>query len=469
MIRPFLLSLLLVAPAVAGAQQGNVPRIESSDCIYQADSLHKTHCGFLIVPENRDQPERRTIRLPFIYVESDNPAKSADPVLYTGGGPGVSSLHPVTSIARRSLLRNRDYIAFEQRGTHFAQPNLECDGEGTAIQDAYLEHRPTDDAVLSAARQCREKLIKEGIDLSAYNTDESTADIEDLRRLLHIDSLNLMGISYSGGLMMAVLEKYPQHIRSLILDSPLPEFVNIDEQELANFNEALTSVLDSNDSTLLDRFHSYFSSLGGKVFTINYQLKDGKTVILNYGRSELLSIIHDKVEDYDGIKALPQIISDIIDGRQEPYVKAYFDGVFSGSGSISGIRLSVYCSDKMAFEDPAIIKQQETVMPWLAGFHVNDVYGAVCDAWRVKPINAATKKPYYSNVPALLGAGGLDDACRPLYNDLIQHYFPNSHRLLFTKRVHGPLLNSFEGDVYIGEFLNKPLEHVEGQKDIEAY
>jgi hypothetical protein len=182
-----------------------------------------------------------------------------------------------------------------------------------------------------------------------------------------------------------------------------------------------------------------------------------------------LSILHDKVEDYDGIKELPQIISDMIDGRQESYVKAYFDGVFSGSGSISGMRLSVNCSDKMAFEDPAIIKQQETVMPWLAGFHVNDVYGAVCDAWRVKPIDAATKKPYYSNVPVLLGAGALDDACRPLYNDLIHHYFPNSQRLLFTKRVHGPLLNSLEGDLYIAEFLDKPREHLQGKQDIEAY
>ena len=353
--------------------------------------------------------------------------------------------------------------------THLAQPSLECEGEGNASQEAYLDHRPIDDAVLEAVRQCREKLVRQGIDLSAYNTDESAADVEDLRRLLKIDSLNLMGISYSGGLMMAVLQKYPQHIRSLVLDSPLPEFVNIDEQELANFNEALTAVLDSSDSSLLARFHSYFGSLGGKVFTISYRLKDGRTVIVNYGRSELLSIIHDKVEDYDGIKELPQIISDMIEGRQEPHVKAYFDGVFLGSGSISGMRLSVYCSDKIAFEDPAIVKQQESVMPWLAGFHVNDVYGAVCDAWRVKPINAATKKPYYSNVPVLLGAGGLDDACRPLYNDLINHYFLNSQRLLFTKRVHGPLLNSFEGDVYIGEFLNKPREHLKGQQDIEAY
>jgi hypothetical protein len=69
----------------------------------------------------------------------------------------------------------------------------------------------------------------------------------------------------------------------------------------------------------------------------------------------------------------------------------------------------------------------------------------------------------------LLGAGGLDDACSPLYNDLIHHYFQNSQRLLFTKRLHGPLLNSFEGDVYIGRFLDEPLERLEGQQDIEAH
>src|SRR5260370_179441 len=272
------------------------------------------------------------IKLPFIIVESNNPAKHQDPVLYTGGGPGVSSLHPVTSIARRSLLRDRDYIAFEQRGKDYALPNVECDGLGQAVQQAYLGHRPLEEVVPEVVRQCRDNLAGQGIDLSAYNTDQSAADIEDLRRLLQIDSLNLMGISYSGGLMMAVLHKYPQHIRSLILDSPLPEFINIDEQELANFNDVLTEVLDKADASLTVRFRSYLSGIGGKVFTLGYSLKDGRTVVLNYGRNELLGVIHEKLEDYEGIKQLPQVISDLIGGRQEPYLKAYFDGVFSGNG-----------------------------------------------------------------------------------------------------------------------------------------
>ena len=133
------------------------------------------------------------------------------------------------------------------------------------------------------------------------------------------------------------------------------------------------------------------------------------------------------------------------------------------------MRISVYCSDKMAYEDPDLIAQQEKVMPWLAGFHVNDVFGAVCREWPVKPIHPATKKPYYSAVPVLLGAGGLDDACRPLYNDMIHHYFLNSQRLLFTKRMHGPLLNSEEGDVYIHEFLSAPDNRLASRPDIEAY
>jgi len=459
MIRCIVSLLWMMAVGIAQAQQtGSVPRIEPCDCAFKADTGFKTQCGYLVVPENRKKPYGKQIKLPFIKVESNNPNKHSDPVLYTGGGPGVSSLHPVTVIARRSETRDRDYIAFEQRGTHYAKPCLDCDSVGFAVQQAYIQHQPVDQAVTNAIKKCRAKLIANGIDLSAYNTDESAADIEDLRVALHIDSINLLGISYSGGLLMTVLKRYPEHIRSLILDSPLPEFINIDEQELANFNEALTAVLDSADSELTVRFRQYFTGLNDKTWMIAYPLKDGRQVNLQYGRAELLSIIHDKLENYEGISQLPMIVKDMIGGRQEGYVRTYFDGVFNSNSGVSGMRLSVYCSDKMAYSDPSIIQEQYSTMPWMSGFHVNDVYGPLCDCWAVKPIDSKTKLPFYSNVPVLLGAGGLDDACRPLYNDIIHHYFPNSQRVIFPKRLHGPLLNSQYGDDLIGQFLAQPWQ-----------
>jgi pimeloyl-ACP methyl ester carboxylesterase len=469
-IKSFFISLILLQFTVTSFAQRKAyePKIEPCACAFKADMAYQTKCAYLVVPENRHKPNGKTIKLPFIIVESNNPGKKKDPVLFSAGGPGLSTLHYVSSIGRRSLLKNRDYIAFEQRGTDYAIPNLNIAGIGLAIQNGYRQHLSTDSIALQAIKRGREKLIEQGIDLSAYNTDESAADIEDLRSALRIDSVNLMGISYSGGLMMTVLKRYPKHIRSLILDSPLPEFVHIDEQELINFNEVIDQVISP---ALKARFHQYFTAINGRHFTVDYREK-GKVRIekLNYSNKELLAILHGYLEDYDRIKEVPKYLKDIISGDHEDYIKTYFDDVFNSNGGASGMRFSVYCSDKLAFANPAIIKQQDKIAPWLAGFHVNDVYPAISRIWQVKRINPSTKEPFYSNVPALLGAGGMDDSCRPVYNDMIFHYLPNSQRVLFSQRQHGPLLNSKEGDEFISAFLDHPFQKITSdEKNIIIY
>src|SRR5882672_9667723 len=91
-------------------KQSYTPKIEPCGCVFKADSSLKTRCAYLIVPENRNKPTGKTIKLPFIYVESNNPNKKKDPVLYTGGGPGSSSLGIVRNVQRRTLIKDRDFI-----------------------------------------------------------------------------------------------------------------------------------------------------------------------------------------------------------------------------------------------------------------------------------------------------------------------------------------------------------------------
>jgi pimeloyl-ACP methyl ester carboxylesterase len=482
MAKGFILTLLSAAIALATTAQikDYTPKIESCECAFKADTSLKTTCGYLIVPENRHKPTGKPIKLPFIYVVSNNPNKKKDPVLYTTGGPGGSSLGSVRNAHRRSFMKDRDFIAFEQRGTHFALPCLQCDEINVAIKQAYRNNLPKDSMVIEGEKKCRKRLIAQGIDLSAYNTVESAADIEDLRVALKIDSLNLMGISYSGGLLTTVLHNYPAGIRSLILDSPLPEFINIDEDELANFNEALNTIFnkcatDSTDKELYgnmqERFRQYFSSIGGKIFTIPY-VEKGKTDTLqiNYTRNELLDIIENSIFNFSIIKDVPRIVNDFISGNQQPYIKSYMDGVFESNGATSGMRLSVYCSDKMFYSRGNIIAQQYGTHPYMAGYHINDVYSALCRCWQVPPIAPATKQPFYSNVPVLLAAGDTDPACRPMYNDMLHHYMPNSQRLLFIGKSHGPMLNTRDGDTFIGQFLENPYKQVlSDKKDIVVY
>lgn len=121
------------------------------------------------------------------------------------------------------------------------------------------------------------------------------------------------------------------------------------------------------------------------------------------------------------------------------------------------MRLSVYCSDKMAYADQNIANQQYKIYPYMSGYKANDVSNEMCKCWNVPAIKSEHKKPFYSNVPMLLGAGFFDPACRPVYNDVLHHYFPQSQRLLFMEKAHGVLL-SLKGNPLMADFLNNPLK-----------
>jgi len=452
------------------------PKIEPCDCIFKNDSL-KTRCAYLIVPENRNKPAGKIIKLPFIVVESNNPNKLKDPVLYTSGGPGASSLRGVRFMNYRRFSKNRDYIAFEQRGTTYAQPCLSCDGISEAVREAYRKNQPVDSALAKEAARCRKKLINDGIDLSAYNTIENAADIEDLRRALNIDSLNLMGISYSGGLTLTVLRNYPQHIRSVILDSALPGFINYEEDAMFSINASFNKVFGNcmRDSTnnplyanLQQRFQQYFNSIGNKEFSIKYLEKgSADSITIKYHRSELIDFLMNNLQDNGQLKNVPYLITQVITGKQQAYMKRYFDDIFNaGKSNTLGMRYSMYCSEQIQYADQHLIDKQNDIFPYLAGYRFNNVDHPLCNCWNVKAVSPVAKTPVYSNVPALLSTGDTDPYCPAFYNDVIHHYMPNSQRVLFTDKTHGPALNTREGDVLIAEFLDHPYQpvKVDGKK-----
>ncbi|HEX2846134.1 MAG TPA: alpha/beta fold hydrolase [Chitinophagaceae bacterium] len=469
----------LLQIAYSQNKQGYVPRIEACDCPVKVDSNYSNQCGYLIVPENRKKANGKTIKLPFIIAKSNNPDKRKDPLLFTAGGPGGSSLDWITGVGKRGIIDNRDCIAFEQRGTHYAIPDLWSNELSDAIRDSYRNNLSKDSMVLEGVKRYKKALVKKGIDLAGYNTDETVSDIHDLLSVLQIDSVNLFGGSYSGGLMLAVLQKDPSRIRSLILDSPLPTFIPIDEDEPANFNEALQVLFDhcDKDSTnkelygnLKEKFRQYFSSIENKTFYFPYKEKDATTALnIQYTRSDLLNIVVNAFYDQSHIKDIPYLITQLIGGNHELYIKGMMDQVLHRNIGPSGMRISVYCADQTAYHDEAILKQLYGPYPFMKGYHINDVYREMCDCWQVPPINAQTKKPFYSDKPVLLADGEMDPACRPLYIDMIRHYMPNSQRLLFINRSH-MVLGGPVGNAIMKKFLDDPFEKIRrDEKNIIAY
>lgn len=465
--------------AYAQKKQAYVPKIEPCDCPVKVDSNYNNQCGYLIVPENRKKANGKTVKLPFIIVKSNNPNKRKDPLLFTAGGPGGSSLGWITGVGKHNIINDRDCIAFEQRGTRYAIPNLWSTELSDAISESYRKNLSKDSMILEGVKRYKKALLKKGIDLAGYNTDETVSDIHDLLSVLQIDSVNLFGGSYSGGLMLAVLQRDSSRIRSLILDSPLPTFTPIDEDEPANFNEALSILFDhcEKDSTdkelygnLKEKFQQYFNSIENKIFYYPYTEK-GSTTILNvqYTRSDLLNIIVNAFYNQPRIKDIPYLITQLMQGNHQPYMEGVIDHILNRNNGPSGMRISVYCADQAAYHDEVILHQLYGPYPYMKGYHINDVYKEMCDCWQVPPIDPKTRQPFYSTKPVLLADGEMDPACRPIYIDMIHHYMPNSHRLLYINRSH-MVLGGPVGIAIMKSFLDNPFKKIEpGQKDIIAY
>ena len=204
----------------AAARQVN---FEATTCPFPAPEQAEIDCGYLTVPESRLDPSGSQISLAvaIVYSSSSNPLP--DPVVYLEGGPGGSPLSDIESWLASPILAQRNLILFDQRGTGYSDPFLGCPAPEDEQADA-----------IDAAQYCKDELDAAGINLSAYNSAESAADINDLRLALGIQSWNVYGISYGTRLGLTLLRNYPDGIRSVVLDSVNPPEVNVYEDQTPN-------------------------------------------------------------------------------------------------------------------------------------------------------------------------------------------------------------------------------------------
>ncbi|MES2795511.1 MAG: alpha/beta fold hydrolase [Bacteroidota bacterium] len=425
-------------------------------------------CGNLIVPENRQKQKGNQVKIPFVFVRKPNQDSTQNIILNTTGGPGYATITIGDSVRFNSeRLAFGGFLFFDQRGTKNAKPCLDCEGIDEAIKISYRKNQSKDSLVGLAATKCRKKFEQMGIDLSAYNTIESAADINDLRKVLGIQSLTLFGLSYSGGLMLTVAQNHPEGVKSLMLLSPLPSFVNYEEHALFNHNEAINKIFEGIEADSIQNklypnlrkgFRDYFTAISDKKFTINYWEKgSADSIKIVYSKNELLDAIFDRMNN-NGITLVPAIIHDLIIGKHENHIKNVLDSKFSNNDGLSyGMRLSVYCTEQIAYSNIQLVKKQDEVLPWLAGYPFNNVNHYLCECWKVKPLPKSIKSANYLKIPAIISGGEFDPWTPPFYNTLIKRTMPNAQILMIKNRAHiagfGPA-----GTTFLTDFMTNPYQ-----------
>ena len=187
--------------------------------------LSHAQCGRLTVPEDRVHPNGRTISLSVAIMPAVSAPVRSDPIVWLAGGPGDDAITEIPMALAGRLDANRKVIFMSQRGTYTAHPKLTCDVVDRWAADTLnmpYDAAATGSAYAVATRKCRRELATQTPDLGAYNTLESSDDLEALRLALHVKKWNVYGISYGTDLSLTYMRMHPDGIRSVGIDGVFP-------------------------------------------------------------------------------------------------------------------------------------------------------------------------------------------------------------------------------------------------------
>ncbi len=266
--------------------------------------------GFFEVTENRQKKNSRQIKLHYVRFPSTN-EHPGPPIVYLAGGPGGSGI--ATAKYRRfelfkALRKVADVIALDQRGTGQSDDLPRCDSK---------QHLPTDQAINDAQyielnRQALQDCLvfwqQQKVDLTAYNTQESVADLMDLKDHLGAEKISLWGISYGSHLALAAMKTHSQHLHKVIIASAegLAQTIKLPARTDAYF-QRLQAAFDAGSDRHVDikaLIHRVHQKLDQSPLELSWQNEAGKTVKYFLQKRDMQQMASAMISDPDNAKRL---------------------------------------------------------------------------------------------------------------------------------------------------------------------
>src|SRR5262249_5775381 len=132
------------------------------------------------------------------------------------------------------LLRHRNLLLLDQRGTGGSHA-LACKKNPTDFDTAAMTEIDLD-KVRALTRECLDEVAKNA-DPAQYTTTAALRDLEAVRAAIGAPEFDLVGISYGTRVAQEYLAHYPHAIRSVVLDSAVPNDAVLGEDFAINLDD----------------------------------------------------------------------------------------------------------------------------------------------------------------------------------------------------------------------------------------
>jgi pimeloyl-ACP methyl ester carboxylesterase len=437
MLAPCTLSAIALGFAIAGCDDSRsvaAAKFESGPCpsrVASTPAFANAKCGELIVPENRQKRNGKTISISVATIPSVTQPTQHEPLFYITGGPGGDAMGDVEFLVP-ALNQDRDLIVLAQRGTLDAMPALLCpeiDKFNISAVGLIYDAPATGKLHVAATQACRDRLVSEGVDLAAYNTTENIADFLDLRKVLGVSKWSLFGTSYGTYVALTLMRQNPDGVVSVTIDSVLPPsqaslgwtWGNVAEAFKNLFNAcAAQPACAAKYGDVESKFTGQVQKLEATPITVTSKYSPGGPpvkVVLDGG-----AVVNWLVAGGAAtFKAAPSAIQELVDGNPVQIASARAAQANPAIPSIQGYGLTngVFCSELIPFEPQSQILAKGLIafptyppsvlsQPPQIPFQSED-----CTAWNVPAANASIRDVTTSNIPTLVLAGSFDAKTAP--------------------------------------------------------
>jgi len=446
-LRIVTLALLCVAASSAEARESgrSVGALDFEPCTLSATGMPASiaaHCGTLAVPEDRERPAGRSINLAIALVPSTAKQPQSDPVFMLAGGPGQSAREsfPAAAGAFRELLRDRNVLLVDQRGTGGSNP-LACHGpaDDPAVGDAGTNTA----AARKFAVQCLQAL---DADPRFYTTSDAVLDLEAVREAVGAEQVNLIGISYGTRVALEYLRRHPARVRSVVLDGVVPPELALGSEHARNLEGSLDAQFErcAADPVCAERFGAPREAL-----TKLLEALDGQPQSVRY-RDPLTHEWQDGTLTRDAVAGvvrlfayvpqlsamLPQSLAEAAAGRPDVLMaQGRMIESLVGEQINQGLQLSVSCS-----EDADRLRVDPADANTLMGTAFVAILLAQCEAWPRGRRPADFNEPVRSDRPVLLLSGEFDPVTPPRYGEQVLDHLPNGRHLIARGQGHNVMV-----------------------------
>ncbi|MEM8901701.1 MAG: alpha/beta fold hydrolase, partial [Bacteroidota bacterium] len=375
--------------------------------------------GYLVVPENRQNPDSREIKIKYVHLHSTSPTP-ATPIMYLEGGGATCTWQaesPSDLTDWLEILEVSDLIFVDQRGNE-EDEDLTYIWEGDFPTNFFLTEEAANQHYKAMVEKALPAFEERGVDVRGYNIEEHARDFNALATALGLDTYSIFGYSFGTTIGTYLINLFPERIERAVLvgaDAPtqalnypsyLDKQVDIISDMVAQDPNINISIPDF--SELVEQVMQKLAKEPAMLTIINPLSR--KEVEIPVGPFGLAIILRLDIDDAKDIPIMPRLLY-TIDQRDYSMLQWFVQRRIVFGLGIAGNGINQYLASGASEARWARIQQEAEAS--LFGNAVNFPFSAAKDHWVENEMSVDPTLPIQSDIPTLFISGTLDARTPP--------------------------------------------------------